>query len=961
MLSIGKLANGQANYYLDLAGERVDRSSSVASGVEDYYVGGAEPPGRWGGALASEVRLKGQVEAKALKALLDESGGDPSEPRPRRKVPGFDLTFSAPKSVSVVFGIADDDVQRRVMDAHRVAVESALAYLEREAVRVRRGQGGREVIGAGGLLAAAFDHRTSRAGDPQLHTHVLIANQSRGADGRWSALDGRLLYRHAKTAGYVYQAVLRSEITERVGLGWAARAQGVGEVAGVPAEVLKAFSRRRAEIVAELERLGAAGRSASQVATLATRRAKDYRVSPESLMPGWRARAEELGFGVRELRALLERGPVVEPRIEQPELFAELRSPSGMTARRSTFTRRDLLQVLAERSDPSERVTVVGLQLMADAFLASEEVVRVTEVGEPRYSVRELIAKEREIVELATLTGGKGVPVASDAGFKLAVERRPALTSEQRRMVERLTREERFVQIVVGKAGTGKTFALDAAREAWEASGVQVFGVAVARRAARELEEGAGIRSTSLSAMLHELGDLRSKGLPRGCVVVVDEAGMVPTRAMHGLAHHVRRAGGKLVLVGDFRQLPEVEAGGVFGALAVRTHAIELRDNRRQERGWEREALELLRAGDAARAIAPYRARGELTVAPSADQIRETLVDDWWRAEGGESLMIAFRRSDVADLNRRARARMQAAGRLHGDEVIVQGAPFAAGDHVVVRRGDWRLGVVNGDRGTVVATNADIGALRVRLRTGATVVLDRRFLTKSRAGLPAVQHGYAVTGHVAQGLTTDRTFVLGTDRLFREWGYVAMSRGRLSNRMYAVVGEPIARDEFAPARRQIRPLEDLVDRLERPDRQLTTTDEAYAAEYAALSDPALRGQLAQLRAARFRDRSDPELRARVAMARDELHRRAAILSRAAALDAPGHLEQLGLVPDGHQARHGWESAAGAIEEYRIEFGVDDAASPLGARPENPGQLVRWRDAQREAGRQRGVDRGISRD
>ena len=114
-----------------------------------------------------------------------------------------------------------------------------------------------------------------------------------------------------------------------------------------------------------------------------------------------------------------------------------------------------------------------------------------------------------------------------------------------------------------------------------------------------------------------------------------------------------------------------------------------------------------------------------------------------------------------------------------------------------------------------------------------------------------------MTGHVAQGLTTDRTFVLGTDRLFREWGYVAMSRGRLSNRMYAVVGEPIAREEFAPARRQRRPLEDLVDRLERPERQLTTIDEAYAAEYAALSDPALRGQLAQLRLARLRDRARP--------------------------------------------------------------------------------------------------------
>jgi hypothetical protein len=173
--------------------------------------------------------------------------------------------------------------------------------------------------------------------------------------------------------------------------------------------------------------------------------------------------------------------------------------------------------------------------------------------------------------------------------------------------------------------------------------------------------------------------------------------------------------------------------------------------------------------------------------------------------------------------------------------------------------------------------------------------------------------------------------VLGTDRLFREWGYVAMSRGRLSNRMYAVVGEPIARDEFAPARRKLRPLEDLVDRLERPDRQLTTTDEAYAAEYAALSDPALRGQLAQLRAARRQDRDAPELRARVAMAREELHRRGAILSRAAALDPPEHLEQLGLLPDGVASRQRWQKAASAVEKYRLEFETD----PPGTQPGEP--------------------------
>jgi conjugative relaxase-like TrwC/TraI family protein len=162
MLSIGKLANGQANYYLDLAGERVDRGSSVATGVEDYYVGGTEPPGRWTGDLASEVGLTGEVKAEALKDLLDEPASQDGleSPPPKRKVPGYDLTFSAPKSVSVVFGIAEPDVQRRVLAAHRVAVDAALAYLEREAVRVRQGKPRL------GQRSGALIRRWSRGGAP---------------------------------------------------------------------------------------------------------------------------------------------------------------------------------------------------------------------------------------------------------------------------------------------------------------------------------------------------------------------------------------------------------------------------------------------------------------------------------------------------------------------------------------------------------------------------------------------------------------------------------------------------------------------------------------------------------------------------------------------------------------------------------------------------------------------------
>ena len=179
-------------------------------------------------------------------------------------------------------------------------------------------------------------------------------------------------------------------------------------------------------------------------------------------------------------------------------------------------------------------------------------------------------------------------------------------------MVRRLVLDGDGVAVVVGQAGTGKTYALAAAREAWEASGHRVIGAALARRAAIELEDGAGIASTSVAALLDDLRRRPLRTLGRRAVVVIDEAGMVPTRALAEIVEHVERAGAKLVLVGDDRQLPEIGAGGAFGALAKRLPAIELRENRRQVAAWERDALALLREGDADGAVRRYAQRGRI-------------------------------------------------------------------------------------------------------------------------------------------------------------------------------------------------------------------------------------------------------------------------------------------------------------------------------------------------------------
>ena len=243
--------------------------------------------------------------------------------------PGFDLTFSAPKSVSVLFGIGDDRLRAVLQEAHDRAVRDALGYLEREAAVTRRGPAGVHAIAGNGFVAAAFRHRTSRAGDPQLHTHVLVANLTLGADGQWSTLDGRRIYAHAKTAGFLYEARLRALLTRELGVEWTPVRNGLADVAGVPRSVLRAFSRRRAEIEAELERRGASGAAAAQVATLATRRGKDYRVTPEQLVPEWRERAASLGLPEERIRELMGRSAVrrLDPELER--LIADAAGGAG--------------------------------------------------------------------------------------------------------------------------------------------------------------------------------------------------------------------------------------------------------------------------------------------------------------------------------------------------------------------------------------------------------------------------------------------------------------------------------------------------------------------------------------------------------------------------------------------------------------------------------------------------------
>jgi len=799
MLTLAKLGAGQQRYYLE----------NVATGVEDYRSGRGEMPGRWAGTSAQLLGLSGVVDRDGLRAVLE--GADPfSGVRLGRarsdRVPGFDLTFGAPKSVSVLFGLGGFEISAAVRAAHDAATDATLGYLERSACWSRRGSGGVEQVPGTGFVGAAFRHRSSRAGDPHLHTHALVANVTCGPDGRWATLDARHLYLHAKTAGYLYVAHLRAQLTDRLGVGWRPVANGTADLVGVPDRVLRAFSTRRVEIEAALAARQYRSARAATIARWETRRAKDYGITATAMTQRWRLKARRVGVEADAMDAVvgtrrvpsLERG-AIERTVEY------LVGPDGLTARASSFDRRDVLRAWCDRLPFGAAVSTI--EALADHTIAAPQIVALQGAPTPSlqsrvagrriqgppvgasYSTVALLALERRVIDRAVTGWGDDVAVAAEHAVRDALAARPELTDEQTALVIRLTTSGHAVEVVVAAAGTGKTFALDASRDAWQRSGRQVVGTALAARAAAELEASSGVPSQTITSLLIDLDRSPDGGLTPETAVIVDEAGMVGTRILARLIEHAAAARAKVVLVGDPRQLPEFDAGGILRGLAQRVEPIRLTDNRGQREAWEREARRVRHVGEVDEARRAYDADARVVTAPTADRVRDVMVGDWWAASlrNEQVVMVAARRYDVDDLNARARNHIHTAGRLTGPTLELDGRPYQRGDRVMTLRNQPRFGVRNGTVATITDVDIDRRALTIRTDHATSHRLPSAYLD---AGY--LRHAYATTIHSAHGVTVDQAFVLGHTTLSREAGFVARTRGRADNRLYLV--EQAARD-----------------------------------------------------------------------------------------------------------------------------------------------------------------------
>ena len=897
MLNLARLTADRGEYYLGV----------VASGIDEYYTGAGEEAGRWMGAGARRLELFAKVEPEQLRALLagvDRVSGDRLTGR-GRSVAAFDVTLRPPKSVSLLYGLGDPATAAQVRVAHDAAVAATVGFLEEQAAFTRRGRGGAERVPVTGLVAAGFVHRTSRAGDPLLHSHLVIANAAQAVDdGRWRTLDSRALYRSSATAGWVYQAALRAELTQRLGVEWEPVVNGLADIRGVSRHVIRAFSTRRQAIEAALAEQGRSSAAAAQTATLATRPAKDRRASMYQLRLEWTERAEQLGLDAERLAGLTGPGRHVAPgEATVTAAVGVLAGAEGLTAHRSTFSRNDVVRGFIAALPPGVDVSYVGQ--LTDWFLGSDLAVPVpgrdvtpaatrqvlpqpghpdvlpghpdvppgrtclvspqpghpdvppagTSAGEQqeaegappaaavpvrasdvtpamtvptgadaRWTTPDMLAVEAAALScagrLATTTqapvvpppGGDwplGPPLEPADALAAALGRRPSLTEEQRAVVAGLCGPQRLA-LLVGPAGTGKTFTLDAARDAWTASGRRVVGAALAARAATALTAGWGIHATTIAGLLGDL-EHRPHALPAGGILVIDESSMAGTRDLARVLAAAEDRDVKVVLVGDHRQLSSIDAGGLFATLATRPNALQLTDNRRQQQPWEREALAELRDGDVATALVAYERFGRIARAATADAARTALVTDWHTATsaGNATAMIAARRDDVTDLNQRARTLRAAEGALTGPTIrTAEGRAFQVGDTVVALRNNRRLGLANGTRGTITAVDAYTRDITVVPHGQDTeVVIPATYVDAGHLDL-----GYAITAHKAQGQTLDAAFVLGSDELYREAGYVALSRGRDTNHLYTVASAA------------------LVDHLARDTPQQLATPEHHAAQ-----------------------------------------------------------------------------------------------------------------------------------
>ncbi len=714
------------------------------------------------------------------------------------------MTFSAPKSVSLLWAFATSPVAEVVAGAHREAVAESLVFLEQRAAVARvQARGVRRRVATEGWAVAGFGHRTSREGDPQLHTHCLVPNLvRRKGDGRHVALDAGPLFDWCRAAGSIYQAHLQRSLTLRLGVAWGPDRHNTREMLGLSVAQLRAFSKRSLQIEAELEAKGARYEApalrmqADDEASLATRTTKDHSLTPALLEGRWHEEAAAVGVatGTELEEALCWK----EPATEAPgwdEMAHTLVDPEvGLCSRSARFTAADVVEHICALS--GGRLTTEDVVTMAERFLASDMAVRLTpdiEEGRRRpaeWSTAAHRALEDRTLALIDALAGRQVPAVNGAVLEATLAAAPALGEDQVAAVRVLAGEGGGLRAVLAPAGYGKTTMLNTAAQAAVRDGRRVLAVATTARAVAELA-GAGLDGRTIARLRL---DLSSGPLPAGTVVVLDEISQTPTHEVEAVLAAVDACpGGSVWALGDPRQSQPVGAGGAADHIERLADqglvpSARLSVNRRQVDPDDQEALGLLRQGEAAASQQLRSEHGWEHELPTPGESRTAMAAavcaDIERHGAAQVAALVVSHTDAEDVAERVRARLAAVGTLSGPALVGPGwtaeREYQAGDRVLLhaRCGPSDTPLVNGTTATVTAVE----------QAGLTVLVDggreqmnlpTAFVQGARKdGSPNLSHAWARTVDGAQGGTWEACHLLGSAALDAYRGYTGQSRSR---------------------------------------------------------------------------------------------------------------------------------------------------------------------------------------
>jgi Ti-type conjugative transfer relaxase TraA len=773
MLSISARNATAAGIRAYLEGER----DGAHRGPEDYYTESGHTQGQWLGSGAKELGIAGNVTEHAFDRLAAGFHPETNEALVQRAGenhrPGWDMTFSAPKSVSVVWGVGEREQREAIERAHTQAVERTLAFAESQQLFItRRGKDGIDRQTARPIIAA-YLHGTSREADPQLHTHAFVMNVAARKDGSFGTLETKPLYDWKMALGAAYRAELAHAL-RALGYEITPDSKGSFRLTEVPRDIERHFSKRRAQIEAALAERGTSSARAAEVAALDTRKEKAA-TNVTTLRATWRTEAAALGVSAQHL-ADLRNYPTHAPRAIDTRALIE-----RLSSQHSTFTTADIARAAAEQTQNAGG----GLARAEETMKAIAADAEIVPLASNRYTTRQMLEIERGAMTRAKRLADDAVYKVDANATATAVKNRP-LSEEQRAALQHLTSASRL-SVLEGLAGTGKSHLLGAAREAWEASGYDVRAAALAGKAAKGLQESSGIRAQTLHSLLNDLKNGRDR-LTDKTVLVIDEAGMVGSRQFAHLLEATDNAKAKVVLVGDANQLQPIDAGQLFERVSKEVGAARLTDIRRQRDEHDRAMVHALAGGNTRVALDSLKERGRLHAVPDREQAMQQLVRDWNKNRDPKApandLMLGATRSDTRALNRLARETLHEKGELKRERLVeTNNGPLtlAEGERIVITRNAKVLGMNNGDLATVTELNEHRGEVEITAKLD-----DGRTRTWRAAEHPHIEHGYALTAHKAQGASVERAYVLAHESMSaKEWSYVAGSRAREAVHLYA--------------------------------------------------------------------------------------------------------------------------------------------------------------------------------